>query len=501
MSRHRHIILVFFYVLLLNSLGFGADQAQWGQRYSRNMVSSETDLPSSFDLKTGRNVKWTIGLGSETWSTPVVAAGKILIGTNNHRPRDPRHQGDRGILLCLNEADGSFCWQLVAPKIQGDRYKDWPGVGMVSPATVENNCVYMVTNRNVVMCLDIHGQANGNDGPCRDEGRLMVLSDEEPLRVTSSDADILWTYDIPAELGIYPHDSAHSAILIHEQFLYINTSSGLNGDHDAVRVPDAPSLIVLDKESGRLVAQENEGIGHRIFHSTWSSPALGVVNNRPLVFFGGGDGIVYAFNAVRSAPPDGTVQKLQLVWRFDCDPEAPKENIHTYIRNRRISPSNIKSMPVFYNNRVYVTVGGDIWWGKHQAWLKCIDATGQDDITESGELWSYPLKQHCCSTPSIQDDLVFVADCGKTIHCIGANTGKAHWLHPTKGAIWGSTLVADGKVYVGNRRREFLILAATPQKQILHTTTFDSNIVSTPTAANGVLYITTMNKLYALKKD
>src|SRR5262245_60413944 len=61
----------------------GSDQTQWGQAWSRNMVSEEKHLPESFDPKTGRNVKWTAALGTETHSTPIVARGRIYIGTNN----------------------------------------------------------------------------------------------------------------------------------------------------------------------------------------------------------------------------------------------------------------------------------------------------------------------------------------------------------------------------------------------------------------------------------
>jgi hypothetical protein len=39
----------------------------------------------------------------------------------------------------------------------------------------------MVTNRNEVVCLDLHGLANGNDGPCRDEARRVVPTDKKPL--------------------------------------------------------------------------------------------------------------------------------------------------------------------------------------------------------------------------------------------------------------------------------------------------------------------------------
>ena len=149
------------------------DQPQWGERYTRNMVSSETDLPVHFDPSTGQGIKWSAPLGTRSYSTPVVSSGRVILGANNDDPRDPRHQGDRGVLLCLDEQDGSLLWQLVVPKLQGDPYLDQPHYGICSPATVEGDRVYIVTNRAEVLCLDLHGQANGNDGPYLDEGRHM----------------------------------------------------------------------------------------------------------------------------------------------------------------------------------------------------------------------------------------------------------------------------------------------------------------------------------------
>ena len=477
-----------------------ADAPQWGRQHSRNMVSPETGLPERFDPATGENVRWIVPLGSQTYATPIIAGGKVLVGTNNDNPRDEDHKGDRGILLCLNEADGSLCWQLIAPKLSDDIYKDWPRAGMCSPPTVEGDRAYMVTNRNEVVCLDLHGLANGNDGPYRDEARRMVPADKAPLPLKNTDADVIWLYDIPAEIGVFPHDSAHCSILILGQFLYINTNSGLTGTHKDVRTPEGPSLIVLDKATGRLVARDDENIGPNIIHSTWSSPAVGQVNDQTRVFFCGGDGVCYAFEPVPSVPADG-IAKLQRLWRFDCDPTAPKENVQQYNGNRQVSPSNIKSMPVFHNDRLYVTVGGDIWWGKRLAWLQCIDATRTGDTTDDGPIWAFPMQTHCCSTPAIWNGMAFVADCDGNVHCVDIETGKAHWTHKCDGEIWASTLVADGKVYIGTRRRDFWVLAADKDKKVLHSVRLDSPMTGSPMAANGVLYIATMKSLYAVQQS
>lgn len=475
-----------------------ADQPQWGQRFSRNMVSDEKNLPDTFDPKTGQNIKWSAALGASTHSTPVVARGKVLIGTNNEDPRDPRNQGDRGVLMCFDEKDGKFCWQFAAPKITTSVYWDWPKAGTCSTATVEGDHVYIVSNRGEVMCLDLNGMTNGNDGPFQKEGWHMVPSGQPPLKPGATDADILWLFDMVQDCGVRQHDSAHASILQHERFLYVNTSNGVDDTHKVITAPDAPSLIVIDKPTGLLVARDDEHIGPGIFHCTWSSPALGEVNGRPLVFFAGGNGVVYAFETLKSAGAD--VAKLKKVWWFDCDPTAPKENIHDYLRNREQSPVNIYGMPVFHDGRLYVAGGGDMWWGKRQAWLKCIDATRTGDITRSGALWSYPLRNHTSSTPAVRDGLVFIADCGKTIHCVDAATGRPCWTHETKGDIWASPLVADGKLYIGTRRGEFVILSATREKKLLATIDMGSPMSASPVAANGVLYVATMNCLFAVQK-
>lgn len=510
MRRYRVIILDQLIFLLLiagfqicsdnASYAQGHDSPQWGEKYSRNMVSSEKGLPESFNLETGKNVKWAVSTGSYGYATPVIANGKVLIGANNADQRDPRHVGDRGVLLCLNESDGSLSWQLVVPRIEGDRHNDWPMIGICSPPTVEGNRVYILTSRSEILCLDLNGQADGNDGTFQGEGWYMALSGQFPYEVTSKDADIIWMYDLKQELGLCPHDSPHASILIDGDFLYLNTCNGVNYKHLETTALNAPSLIALDKKTGRLVAKDNEHFGPKIFHSSWSSPSLGEINGQKQIFFAGPDGILYAFEALSQATQRDQIQSFRKIWQFDCDPAAPKKNIHNYLNNRTEGPSLSNGMPVFYKNRIYLAGGGDIWWGKRKGWIKCIDATKKGDITTTGEFWSFPLDQPSVSTPAISSGLVYITDCAKNVHCIDAENGKSYWKHKLTMDSWSSALVADSKIYVGSRGNDFWILKEGKSLSVLDTQNFDSPIHSTPVAANGTLYISTMNKLYAIRK-
>jgi outer membrane protein assembly factor BamB len=470
------------------------------------MVSAEQGLPDAFDPQSGRNIQWSAQLGTESHSSPVVAGGRVYIGTNNGHPRDPAQHGDRGVLMCFDEKTGRFLWQLLFPKRDEDIYFDWPNSGISSPVTVEGDRVYFVNNRGVVLCIEPPPLAaeSVTNAPASAPGPKMI-----------------WQFDLTSGAGIWSHDAAHSSILIQGDYLYLNSGTGVDNTHKRIRTPDAPSLVVLDKRTGRLVAREDEHIAPNIFHSTWSAPSLAAVNGRPVVFFAAGNGMVYAFETVREGVMEswssGVVANnssarhstnspihppvfLQKLWQFDFDPAAPKTNVHQYNSNRRESPSDFFGMPVFANNRIYVAGGGDIWWGKNEAWLKCIDATRTGDITTNGLVWSYPLQKHVMCTPAIYHGLAFIADCGRTFHCVDAETGQPCWTHEIKGEAWASPLVADGKVYLGTRGGAFYIFAASREKKVLSTIDLVQPISSTAAAANGALYVATMTHLYAVRQ-
>ena len=107
-----------------------------------NMASSAKGIPlemepgkrkkgtEEIDLSTTKNVKWVAKIGSQSYGTPTIAGGKVLIGTNNESPRDAQHEGDRGIIMCFNEEDGKFLWQLVIPKLGAGKVSDWEYLGV-----------------------------------------------------------------------------------------------------------------------------------------------------------------------------------------------------------------------------------------------------------------------------------------------------------------------------------------------------------------------------------
>jgi len=486
------------------------DWPMWGRDRSRNMVSPARGLPSSFaigeldpntekfNFTEARNLKWAARLGSQSYGNPTIAAGRILLGTNNDPPKDPARTGDYGVVLCLDQASGGFLWQLLSPKLATGDASDFQQVGNCSSPTVDGNHVYLVTNRCEVICLDINGLADGNDGPFTDEAQYIAGPGRAPVELRPTDADIIWVYDMRDELGVFPHQMTSSAVLVVGDRVYATTSNGRDWTGIHMPSPRSPALICLDKHTGKLLAQERSGISERTFLCNWSSPAYGVVNGQAMVFFGADDGFCYAFDPEPRVGEDG-VGVLREIWRCDANPPQYRVADGQTLRYGQPSgPSGILATPVFHDGRVYVVIGQNPEHGDGVGALTCIDADGQGDITSTGVRWRFTGLGRSMSTPSVVGGLVFVADFQGMVYCIDAATGQELWKHDTEGRIWGSTLVADGKVYVGNESGLVTVLAAARQKKLLAQIDVMAPALATPVVADGVLYIGTERYLYAV---
>ena len=81
------------------------DWPMWGGTPDRNMVSNMKGLPTEWDVKTKKNVKWVAELGSQSYGNPSSPAAWCFVGTNNEALRDPKQPGDRGVLMAFKEDD------------------------------------------------------------------------------------------------------------------------------------------------------------------------------------------------------------------------------------------------------------------------------------------------------------------------------------------------------------------------------------------------------------
>lgn len=498
-----------------------ADWPQWGGDLGRNMVSTEKDLPADFHARAPmENVRWMATLGGFIQGNPTVAGGRVFVGTDDaaldQDPRFVRTHG--GMVQCLDEETGKVLWRLPVPVRMRDRLPQGAHygeqkMGVCSSPAVQGNRVFVVTNSCEVLCLDVNGMANGNDGPYQDEAAYMAGRGHPPIKLGKQDGDIIWSFDLVDQLGICPHDVAACSPLVDGRFLYTVSCNGVNAAHDHCLRPDAPSFICLDTQTGKLLATDTEGLGQRMWHCLWSPPSMGVVNGKKLVFFGGADGVCYAFEALTQVP-DAPIH-FKKVWQFDCDPPEFRhpngQTINYYVGDKRkkystnkddgkfLGPSEIISAPVFYNGRVYTTIGQDPTHGRGRGLLHCIDASQTGDITSTANVWTYEGIERSIGSVAISDGLLYAVDLAGHVHCLDLATGKPYWVYDTHTETWGTPLVADGKVYILNHKG-LVIFAAGKEAKLLATVHLDASSNATPVAANGTLFIASQNSLWAVQK-
>ncbi len=492
----------------------GAGWTMWGKTPDRNMVTSEKDpptdwkVPSAEDPK-GTNILWTAQLGSKSYGNPVISDGMVFVGTNNEAKRDPAIAADGGVLMAFDQATGKFLWQRYSAKLPTGRVNDWPGEGLCSTVYTEPGRLWYCTNRCEVVCLDI--------GP---EAMKAGLPKE------------VWSYDMIKKLGVFPHNMTSCAIASWGDFVYAITSNGVDDTHKHVVAPAAPSIVCLNKKTGELVWSDNTP-GANVLHGQWASPAIVEVKGRPLVIAPLGDAWVYAFDA----------RTGEIVWKFDSN---PKDAVYPQTRNELIAT------PVIVDNKfMYIANGQDPEHGEGYGHLWCVDITKAGDVSaeldanpdlpkpkpgeelinepakiasrkgkpnpNSAVVWHYSEfdldrdgklsrgehMNRSISTCCVSDGLVFAPDFSGFLHCLDAKTGQIYWTTDMESAIWGSPLVADGKVYLTDEEGDVRIFAASKEFKKLSPDDEHLNLGSasycSPVFVDGVLYLTDRERLFAIK--
>ena len=448
----------------------------FGGTPARNMVNTvDKNIPVKWDVESKENIRWVAKVGNKSYGGPVIAGGKVFVGTNNAYPRDKSVKGFKAVLMCFAEADGKFLWQ-AAHDIPADLIPAEAIVqGLCSTPVIEGDRAYYVLPGCEVVCTDT---ANGKT---------------------------LWKYDMAEKLKVVPYHLSNCSPLVVGDLVMVITGNGVD-DAGKLPSPKAPSFIALNKIDGTLKWQNNMP-GEKIIEGQWTNPTLAVVNGKPQVIFPGGDAAIYSLD-----PDTGN-----LLWKFNCNPK-PKDDDRSGI-------NYFVSTPVFFDNKIYIGMGQ---YPEHptptrSSYMLCIDATRTGDVSpksldskdpqnkESALVWSFggPIEPRpkagrpvlfgrTMATAAIHDGLVYVTEESGYMHCLDAKTGQRYWDHDFKAAVWGSAYYVDGKIYVGTEDGEIIIFAAGKERKLLGQIDMGETIHSTPVVANGVLYVATKSKVYAI---
>jgi hypothetical protein len=375
-------------------------------------------------------------------------------------------------------------------------------------------------------------------GPRLTINKVAMIDDKE-------EADVVWSVDLMADLGVSQHNMCSCSITSYGDLIFVCTSNGVDESHINIPTPDAPSFVCMDKTTGK-VYWTDKSPGTNILHGQWSSPMVEVFDGVPQVLFCGGDGWVYSFRADKGS--DGNPE---LLWKFDAN---PKESI--YVLGSTATRNHLIGTPIPYKGRVYIAVGEDPEHGEGDGHLWCIDPTKRGDISpqlavrvegakrvpiphkrlkavepekgeaaidnpNSGVIWHYTrgdwdgngeIEFHeemhrTLGSVAIKDDRLYIADLSGVFHCLDAmgtpdGEPKHIYSYDMLAQSWGSPLIVDDKVYIGDEDGDIAIFdhhddSAEPIAEI----NMGTSVYTTPVVANGVLFISTKDKLFAIATE
>ncbi len=477
---HRIATFVGLALLAVPAQAESREISMFGNGPERNMVNlTEKGLPAQWDVKTGKNVKWSQAVGSQAYAGPVIHGGRVFLGTNNEGRRNARLEHDRGVVMAFDEKTGELLWQMTHTKLP-ESHQDWPLQGVCSTPAIEGERIYYVSNRAQVVALDTQGFRDGeNDGPYKDETDTSEI-----------DGDVIWIYDLMAELDVLPHNLAAGSPLIVGDLVYASTGTGVDETHDNLPAPQAPSLVAIDKKTGKLVWSDATP-GEKVLHGTWSNPSYAEIKGRGQVLFPAGDGWVYSFE-----PKTG-----KILWRFDAN---PKDSV--WKPGGAGTRNSLISTAVIYDDKVYVGVGQDPEHGDASGHFYAIDPTLSGDVTAEAKIWSRDGEDffRTLSSAAIKDDIVYISDLSGFLYALSAQTGEHYWTYDAFAAVWGSPFVADGKVYLGDEDGDIVVLKegkGEGGKEIeLSEQNMGAAVYTTPVAHDGTLFVLARNRLFALEE-
>ncbi len=400
-------------------------------------VSYETGLPDDFDLDGGEgsNVRWKVPLGGR--STPIAMNGKIYT-LLRAEPETPR-EGER--VVCLDADTGELLWE--------NRFNVWLSdvpdtrVGWSSvTGDPETGNVYAQGVCGYFQCI------NGETGKT------------------------IWSSALHEQFGLLSTYGGRTNFpILCDDLVIVNAIIIGWGD----QAKPAHRFIGFDKRTGDVVWFS--GTRPLPYDTTYSAPALTVLNGQKALIFGSGDGGVWAFQPRTGEP----------IWKY------------------QFSLRGLNVAPLVVGSTVYTGHSEENVDSTAMGAVVSIDASGKGDVTASGERWRTLEVMMGKSSPLKIDENLYCFDDRAKLHVLDAKTGEPLLRRPYSvgGTMMrASPLYADGKIYAfstsawqvlePDRSGDVKALARgrLPSVEEVH---------ATPIVSNGRIFLQTTSAFYCLE--
>jgi outer membrane protein assembly factor BamB len=239
--------------------------------------------------------------------------------------------------------------------------------------------------------------------------------------------------------------------------------------------PGEPTfLTALDKRTGRTVWKVDETAINSPIFGSWSTPVIVKVGDHDELIMPlpgdkiGGDGLFKGYD-----PATG-----KELWR--CTGLG----------------TEVYAMPIVSaKNDLVVGISG------HNGPTAAVKLGGKGDVTATHLLWRNTKNPQRVGSGVLHGDHLYLADADGFAECLEAKTGKQVWKERLGGTLWGSLLLAEGRLYVSNLEGKTFVLAASPEFKLLATNDLAEPIYAAPAVAEGELFLRTYQNLYCISAN
>jgi outer membrane protein assembly factor BamB len=274
---------------------------------------------------------------------------------------------------------------------------------------------------------------------------------------------------------------------LHEEFGFLSTYGGrtnipvvfedlviasavVTGWGDTAR--PAHRFLGMDKATGQV--RWMNGTKELPEDTTYSTPSLADFGGQAALVFGSSDGAVWNFQ-----PRTG-----RAVWNF------------------KLSRRGINTAPLVDGDTVYISQSEENLDNTSMGSATAFRAAGAGDITATAAIWQKKGVMDGRSMPVVLGDRIYFIDDGAKVYAFDRRTGAAIG-RPQKllgTIVRGSPLVADGRLTVCSTSGWHVLEPTADGVKFVNRMRFDEEdeVTASPVAADGLLYLTTVARLYCL---
>lgn len=407
---------------------------------SRDGRSAETGLPSSWS-PAGENLAWRIPIGAR--SAPVVFGNRIYVLTITEGDTSATQER----LVAIEAESGKVLWE----------------------------------RRFSIYLSDVPQHRAAWASPAVDPatGNIYVFTVGAQLLALSPDGKVLWDRSLPEEYGaVTTHGGRTTSPIIEGDKVILNTLLLAWGDLGR----PGNRYMAFDKQSGQTIWISSPQPRH--YDTNYSTPivvdlpaASGSGSTRAMIV-GGTDGGYHALKVNTGEP----------IWRIDVSKRA------------------ILNSALYRDGIAYITHGEENLGTTEMGMVAAIDARRSGELKEDAYVWKTYGFLPTYASPVMDAERLYTVDNGAIVGAFDLKTGQKLWERSLGTLQKGSPVLADNKLYVGTENGKLFILRPSAtgvevlDEDLLGTPAAPEPIIASPIVADGRVYVTSMEAMYAIGK-